>query len=230
VKHKLAIVAVAVWVLVIVIMQTYSGKFDSVNQYIFDLMTPFLNLGLFGIFLSSALGTAVLFIQIPYYLLVYQFLNANQEFDFMIAAVFAVGFGATIGETIKYYTARKVGNTLPHINQSSIVKKLQKMVKNNEKLIPFLIFVVAFTPPPDDVIVLPLGLIRYRISSFVSAMLAGKIVLGFIFVFGFDVLRNSLFSGVSLIDISAIITVTFVIFLAFAFIQGYTIHKNSKAT
>jgi membrane protein YqaA with SNARE-associated domain len=132
-----------------------------------DWMRNFaLQYGYFGIFLISLLGATSVFIPIPYTVVIFA-LGATQTFDPLWIAV-AAGIGSTIGEFSGYllgFGGRKIIG-------DKYKKKMDFLAKLFKKFGPILIFVFALTPLPDDLLFIPLGIMRYSLlKAFIPALL-----------------------------------------------------------
>jgi membrane protein DedA with SNARE-associated domain len=162
-----------------------------------------------GIFLISLLGAASIFVPIPSTVVIF-ILGGLQvgnpptwAFDPLLIAVFA-GAGAATGEFSGYLIGlggRKVIDKR-HKNKMDILMKLFK------RFGPIVIFVFALTPLPDDLLFIPLGMMRYSLPvAFISALLgkflsnliiayAGRLSLQFIIdIFGVEGEGMSLLIG-----------------------------------
>jgi membrane protein YqaA with SNARE-associated domain len=135
-------------------------------QDIPDWMQPLLQYGYLGIFLISLLGAMSIFVPIPYTIVIF-ILGASSSFEPLWIAV-AAGAGAAIGEFSGYligFGGRKVIG-------EKYKKKMDFLTKLFKKFGPIAIFVFALTPLPDDLLFIPLGIMRYGlIQAFIPALL-----------------------------------------------------------
>ena len=137
-----------------------------------------------GIFLISLLGATSIFVPIPSTVVIF-ILGGLQvgnpptwAFDPLLIAVFA-GAGAATGEFSGYVIGlggRKViGNRYK--------KKMDILLKLFKRFDPIVIFVFALTPLPDDLLFIPLGVMRYSLPvAFISALL-GKFLSNLIIAY-----------------------------------------------
>jgi len=128
--------------------------------------------GYLGIFLISLLGAMSIFVPIPYTIVIFilgglQDAVGNWVFDPLWIAV-AAGAGAAVGEFSGYligFGGRKVIG-------DKYKKKMDFLTKLFKKFGPIAIFVFALTPLPDDLLFIPLGIMRYGlIQAFIPALL-----------------------------------------------------------
>jgi membrane protein DedA with SNARE-associated domain len=152
-------------------------------QDIVEWMNSFaLQYGYFGIFLISMLGATSVFIPIPYTVVIFTLgglrIGGNWAFDPLWIAV-AAGTGAAIGEFSGYL----IGFGGRRVIGEKFKKKMDFLAKVFRKFGPIVIFVFALTPLPDDLLFIPLGIMRYSLlKAFIPALL-GKFVSNFIIAY-----------------------------------------------
>ena len=136
-------------------------------QDIFNWMNSFaLQYGYFGIFLISLLGASSVFVPIPSTIVIFT-LGGLSTFDPLWIAV-AAGTGAAIGEFSGYL----IGFGGRRIISEKQKTKMDFLTKLFKKFGPIVIFVFALTPLPDDLLFIPLGVMRYSvIRAFIPALL-----------------------------------------------------------
>ena len=152
-------------------------------QDIVEWMKNFaLQYGYFGIFLISFLGATSVFIPIPYTVVIFTLggfrIGGNWAFDPLWIAV-AAGTGAAIGEFSGYL----IGFGGRRVISEKYKKKMDFLTKLFKKFGPIVIFVFALTPLPDDLLFIPLGIMRYSLlRAFIPALL-GKFVSNLIIAY-----------------------------------------------
>ena len=141
---------------------------------------------LFLYFISAVavfIANASVFIYIPYPLIIFA-LAAKPEIN-PIILILASSIGAAIGEFSAYalgYAGKKmIENKEKYRKQMETMKKL---LEKKPYLVPILIFFMAVTPLPDDVILIPLGLIGYGLVRGIIPCFLGKLALIAILVLG----------------------------------------------
>jgi membrane protein DedA with SNARE-associated domain len=132
--------------------------------------------GYFGIFLISLLGATSLFIPIPYTVVIFilgglQTSTGAWVFEPILIAV-AAGTGAAFGEFSGYL----VGMGGRKIISEKYKKKMDVLMRLFKKFGPITIFLFAFTPLPDDLLFIPLGVMRYGVIRALIPALLGKIL------------------------------------------------------
>ena len=125
-----------------------------------------LQYGYFGIFLISLLGASSVFVPIPSTIVIFT-LGGLSTFDPLWIAV-AAGTGAAIGEFSGYL----IGFGGRRIISEKQKTKMEFLTKLFRKFGPIVIFIFALTPLPDDLLFIPLGVMRYSlIRAFIPALL-----------------------------------------------------------
>jgi len=136
-------------------------------------MNFWLNLGYFGAFVFSIIGTASIIIPIPYTLLI--FWLGVFKLDPILLAL-AGGTGSTIGEFSGYLLGYYGRKRLSGERQ----RRMNYLVQLLGSYGPIAIFIFALTPLPDDLLFIPLGILRYNfVKAFIPALL-GKLLMAFI--------------------------------------------------
>jgi membrane protein YqaA with SNARE-associated domain len=133
--------------------------------------------GYLGIFLISLFGAMSIFVPIPYTVVIF-ILGGLQTFNPLLIAV-AAGVGSTIGEFSGYL----IGAGGRKVISNKYKKKMNFLVKLFNKYGAVVIFIFALTPLPDDLLFIPLGVMRYSLlRAFVPALL-GKFLSNLIIAY-----------------------------------------------
>jgi membrane protein YqaA with SNARE-associated domain len=168
--------------------------------------------GYFGVFLISLVGSMSIIIPVPYTLLIYVM---GGVLDPILVAI-ASGFGSAVGEFSGY--------ALGYYGRAVISKERQRkmnfMVKVFDRYGFFAIFFFALTPLPDDLLFIPLGIMRYKfVKAFVPSLL-GKLLMSFILAYSgylsIGVIRDLLGGGGL---IGALVTVILLIVIMVAILK-----------
>jgi membrane protein YqaA with SNARE-associated domain len=125
----------------------------------------------------SFIGAASIIFPIPYTIVV--FLIASQ-YDPVLLALFG-GAGAALGE----FTGYLLGFYGQRILSEERRRKMEALVKLFGRYGPLAIFIFALTPLPDDLLFIPLGIMRYKLlKAFIPALLGKTLMLFIIAYFG----------------------------------------------
>ncbi len=184
-----------------------------VAQQLWDWMRNFaLEYGYVGVFLISLVGSLSIIIPIPYTLLIYLM---GAVLDPILIAI-ASGLGSAVGE----FSGYALGYYGRAVISEERQRKMDYMVKVFDRYGFFAIFLFALTPLPDDLLFIPLGIMRYRlIKAFVPSLL-GKLLMSFILAYSghlsIEFIRDLLGEGGL---IGAIVTVILLIVIIVAILK-----------
>jgi membrane protein YqaA with SNARE-associated domain len=190
-----------------------------------------LQYGYVGIFLISLLGATSVFIPIPSTVVIFILgglrIGGNWAFDPLLIAVFA-GLGATLGEFSGYL----IGYGGRRVIGEKYKKKMDVLMKLFKRFGPVVIFVFALTPLPDDLLFIPLGVMRYSIlGAFIPALL-GKFLSNLIIAYAgrFSLQLISDIFGVEGEGMTFLIgTVLAIVFLVIVFIIMFKVDWEKRA-
>lgn len=147
-------------------------QFQDIINWLLSLSTQY---GYFGIFLLSLIGALSIFFPIPYTVIIFAL---GQKYEPVWIAV-AAGLGSTIGEFSGYllgFGGRKVIG-------EKYKKKMDLLMKLFNRYGPLVVFIFALTPLPDDLIFIPLGVMRYSIIRVFIPALIGKFLMNLIIAY-----------------------------------------------
>jgi len=142
-----------------------------IAEQIPDWANWFINsFGPFGVFLLSLVSAMSIFVPIPYTIVI--FLLGKYGMDPFLLMITG-GLGSAIGELSGYvlgYYGRKI------ISQERL-RKMSYLIKAFGRYLPIVIFLFAFTPLPDDLLFIPLGILKYKLYKAFIPSLLGKLVM-----------------------------------------------------
>jgi membrane protein YqaA with SNARE-associated domain len=146
--------------------------------------------GYLGIFLLSLIGALSVVFPIPYTIVIYLM---GSFLDPLLIAV-SGGLGSALGElsgyVLGYYGRMLIGEERR--------RKMNYMLKIFDRYGVAAIFLFALTPLPDDLLIIPLGIMRYNPVKFLIPCILGKTLMCLILALGgrFSIgLIRSLFGG-----------------------------------
>ena len=125
--------------------------------------------GYTGAFVVSIFGNFTLFLPIPYALTIYAF---GATLDPLLLGV-VCGLGSTIGEFSAYLIGRG-GRELIEKNYGRRLEGAKTLILRHGMLA---IFLFALTPLPDDLILIPLGMLKYSLRKALAAAFLGKVMM-----------------------------------------------------
>jgi len=140
-------------------------------------MTYFwLHFGYFGVFLVSFVGAVSILFPIPSTLFI--FWLGLMGFDPLMLMV-AGGSGAALGELSGYLLGYYGRRILSQERQ----QKMSYLVKMFGRYGPIAIFIFALTPLPDDLLFIPLGILRYSVVKAFIPALIGKLLMSYLLAY-----------------------------------------------
>jgi len=133
--------------------------------------------GYFGIFLISFFGAVSVFFPIPYTVVIFTIGGIRVFEPVWVAA--AAGIGSAIGEFSGYLIGfggrRAIGERYK--------RRMDLLMRVFKKFGSIVIFLFALTPLPDDLLFIPLGVMRYRIIKAFIPALVGKLCMTLIIAY-----------------------------------------------
>ncbi len=147
--------------------------------------------GYAGAFLISIVGNFTVFLPVPYAITIYTF---GATLDPLLLGI-ASGLGSTIGEFSAYLIGAG-GRKVLEGRYGSRFDTAKILVEKHGMLI---IFVFALLPLPDDLILVPLGMMNYDLKKALAAAFLGKLgmswVLAYAGRYSFSFIKNLFDSG-----------------------------------
>ncbi|UCG01446.1 MAG: VTT domain-containing protein [Candidatus Heimdallarchaeota archaeon] len=145
-------------------------------QFVYRFYDEFGILGInIGVFIISIFGNFTIIFPVPYLfaLILISLLPDIHNNPLMLLLLgFSAGLGASIGELTAWILGRAGEKTL---KESSKLEKMNQWVEKGYA--PFLIFLFAATPLPDDAFMVVLGLANYTLWKVLLFCFIGKVTL-----------------------------------------------------
>ena len=167
------------------------------ENWLLDQMKNFaLQYGYFGVFIISFIGSVSVVFPIPYTIVIYLLGAVLNPILVAISGRLGSALGEFSGYALGYY-GRAVVNEERR-------RKMDYMVRLFGRYGPAAIFFFALTPLPDDLLFIPLGVMRYPFwKAFVPALL-GKVLMTFILAYSGQqsiAIIETLFGGSGLLGV-----------------------------
>jgi membrane protein YqaA with SNARE-associated domain len=171
-----------------------------------------LQFGYLGVFIISFVGSVSVIFPIPYTIVIYIIGSFLDPFFVAVSGGLGSALGEFSGYTLGYY-----GRTIISEERQ---RKMDYMLKVFNRYGPVAIFLFALTPLPDDLLFIPLGVMRYPFwKAFIPALL-GKTLMTFILAYSgqqsIQIIRT-LFGEAGLLG--TIVTTVLLIFVIVAIIK-----------
>jgi len=165
-----------------------------------------LQYGYFGIFLISLVGALSIIFPIPYTVIIFT-LGGLKVGEAWVFEPFWIAVAAGIGSAIGEFSGYLIGFGGRKAISEKYRKKMDFLVKVFNRFGSLAIFVFALTPLPDDLLFIPLGVMRYSIIRTFIPALIGKFCMNLIVAysgrFSVNVIRDIF--GVESVWVSALI-------------------------
>lgn len=150
--------------------------FDQLTAWLYELARAY---GYPGVFAISLLSSAIIFIPLPYLLVIFWLsapaLGLNPVFLALISAS-----GATLAKMLIYSLGSGSRKLLSEDKRDHL--EFARLVV--DRYGAFAVFLFAATPSPDDALYVPLGMMRYSMAKFFVSCLMGKILLTLMVTWG----------------------------------------------
>ncbi len=184
------IIIISIITMILLVNPSYREAIENISKY-----SSFQNLatGLLITFWVCVIGNLIP-IATPYTFVVcfssQPFLQMNIFIPFLIG--FIASLGCLVGEMGGYFIGRGASEIISEDRKENLMK-YQRYLIEHPKLAPILIFFFGLTPLPDDLITLPLGLIKYSVKKTIFWVWLGK--LGLMLIFAYNLVNICSFLG-----------------------------------
>jgi membrane protein YqaA with SNARE-associated domain len=186
---------------------------ETGENWLLEWMEQFAyHFGYLGVFIISFIGSVSVVFPVPYTIVIYLLGAVLNPFFVAVSGGLGSALGEFSGYALGYY-----GRTVVSKERQ---KKMDYMVKVFDRYGPVAIFLFALTPLPDDLLFIPLGVMRYAFwKAFVPALF-GKMLMTFILAYSGQqsiTIIETLFGGSGLLG--TVITFALLIVIIVAMIK-----------
>ncbi|MBS7640602.1 MAG: VTT domain-containing protein [Candidatus Bathyarchaeia archaeon] len=150
-----------------------SIPFSQIASWLRDIALKY---GYLGILLVSFLGSLSIILPIPYAAVIFMM---GGWFEPNLLALSA-GVGSALGEILGYVIGYYGGSLISEERR----RKMEPIVKIFMKYGAIAVFIFALTPLPDDLLIIPLGIMRLPLIKVFLPCALGKIGMCFILAYG----------------------------------------------
>ncbi|MFX1599893.1 MAG: VTT domain-containing protein [Promethearchaeota archaeon] len=128
---------------------------------------------------------------------------------------FIASLGCLVGEMGGYIIGRGASEVIS-VDRQENLKRYQQYLLDHPKVAPLLIFIFGLTPLNDDMITVPLGLIKYNVKKTIFWIWLGK--LGLMLIFAYNLFNICIFLGAENWILS-IITLYFTVIIVYTMLR-----------
>jgi len=138
------------------------------------------------------------------------FLQMNPFIPLLVG--FIASLGCLVGEMGGYYVGRGASKIISDARKENL-NKYQQYLVDHPKIAPLLIYLFGLTPLNDDMVTIPLGLIKYDVKKTIFWIWLGKFSL--MLIFAYNLLNLCAFIGgenwyISIISLYIIVILVYV--------------------
>jgi len=166
-------------------------------------------------FMVSFIGATSVIFPIPYTVIIFLLASRIPNINPLEIAVFS-GLGSALGEVVGWVLGRLVTGAVSTSTRRRADALLRIIRMKGEWFVPIVVFLFAFTPLPDDILFIGLGLVNYPLLKALIPCVAGKITMLYVISF-FGVQLGSASEGlddltISLITLAVLIAIILIVF------------------
>ena len=136
-----------------------------------------------GVFFISFIGSLSIFFPIPYTIIILTLGSAGGN---PLLLAIAGGLGSAAGEFSGYALGYYGGKLISEKRR----RKMNFFVKIFDKYGPVVVFLFSLTPLPDDLLFIPLGILKYKFWKTFLPCLAGKFLMCFFLAYFGSLFRD----------------------------------------
>ena len=152
----------------------------SDNQYVQEIITRY---GYFGIFAAAVVSGFNLVVPIPAVSFIPALIESGLNFW---TTILILSLGMTIADVAAYILGRAGRGGFSHALNQKVMQRLNKLRDKHQYLPLGIIFLFAsIVPFPNEIIVVPLGFLRYRMTYLIGAVFLGNIIFNTLYSKGF---------------------------------------------
>ena len=169
-KEQFLLISTLILVIFALIYFYFPGVGSGFNNLIDKVKTFAQNQGYWGAFLFATFGSTSIMIPLPIPLVI--LLLASAGLNPILLGLIG-GVGSVVGESTAYLVGRG-GRKIASSGYQKKFQHLNQLIISQPRLTPFLIYLFAATPLPDDILLVPLGLIKYGYWKVMVPCFLGK--------------------------------------------------------
>lgn len=170
----IGILLVAIYVLFYLNVPSFGQAIEKFTEKAKDFS---LNNGYWGAFIISLLGNSTILISIPYPTAI--FVLGSLGLNPLLLGLIS-GLASAVGEVVAYLFGLG-GRQLLGRKYIEKFKSIDNYLRRKPRAVPIILYLFAATPIPDDIILIPLGMMKYKFWKAFIPVTLGKITHSLIF-------------------------------------------------
>lgn len=164
-----------------------------------------------GIFVISLVSNSIPFVGIPYLAVVAGYATIYTSLIDRALLIISSAAGAAVGKIIIYFLGSAVRFKLSKESEENL-RTFLRLAKRSMFLA---IVIFASTPLPDDLLYVPLGIMRYPLPQYFLAIFIGKVVLTTVVIYYLGwVIEQTMNSESPAVSIATVILTAYLTYLA----------------
>ena len=162
----------------VIIFAFYLARVAQESEFLRNAVADY---GYIGILIIAFISGFNLFIPVPAVAFIPLFLESGLNFLIIISLV---TLGVTLADSIAYWIGR-LGHTIFFKLDSKVFNIIQNLREKYHRA-PFIILFLfaAFMPLPNEILVIPLGAMKYSFKYIFLSVLAGNFLFNFLYTMG----------------------------------------------
>lgn len=138
--------------------------------------------GYAAIFIIAIIGSLNLVVPIPAVAFLPLFLEAGFN---LWAVIFIIVVGMLLADSFAFLFGKAGRQMILSLPEQKILHRLEKLKMENEKLPYLFLFLFATLAPfPNEVILIPMGLMDYKIKNILIPLILGNLIFNILYAFG----------------------------------------------
>lgn len=147
--------------------------------FVEHLKTMIYKYGFVGVFTVSLISNAIPYFTVPYLFIIAIYSSLVREEIIRVFIVLFSALGASFGKIIVYL----IGYSFRQLVSENTKRNLETISKYFGKSTFITVLVFASLPLPDDIVCLPIGVMKYDLVKFFIALFIGKLIVSSLVIY-----------------------------------------------
>ena len=169
----------AVLLAAIIVFAFYLANTAEKNEYVQTLVA---NYGYVGIFITAVVSGFNLIVPVPAIAFLPLFLTSGLSF---VPTILLITLGTTIADIAAYFLGKAGPHVIHYSFEDGVLRKLER-IRERYRWAPMtvLFLFASFAPLPNEILLVPMGLLGYRFARIVPIAIAGNLVFNSLYATG----------------------------------------------